>query len=647
MSTSAAMNVEGRIIDVEEPGPASQPDDDPGSPLSSPLRSNQVEQEAADTALKILNLTPGKRDKVMERIKLGDIEMYKAVKMILARKAHSKEMKLARKARSKEAVTAYQERTEAFECLTELHVRIRVEPPTPPTPGCLMEFKNCCERLKEAWIEMESNLDNGEELGVFGEFKDDICQMKADVEEKYRGKGGGVNQIGGAIRARIFSIRRPSIRRFLTILLCCLRSVARTCKFAADIVKLILAILTIGATVGVSSFTLLYLAKAVQALGCAGWSAISGATADFCSCALGATAAGVIAGPTVGQVAGVGAGMTAAAGLIFYLNFGRVRRIMGQVRQLREAGEPDRARDQAQIDREIAGRINGMWSQTWGEWFDAAGLLSEYGQRILDYLCNPTFRGNVDEYFQSGVPSDLRLLIYEISIMMALNDPRVGGLIGTRVGDSTGDPGTLNTLIEEAAAGSGQATIAEWIRVRRDEMRTALYAFNNRNFSVETWTTAVRNTTTPVINMLIHIRSLGAEAARRFFTEARELLRRLWPESNADTLSDEAVMAILLDLAASSQTSEQDDEEMGGQAPTPPSGSGDDLMAGTNPDGGGYPRRRRTKRRSKSKRRTKSRRRRTLRKTSKRTRKTNVRRKFTRKSTKKLSRRRSRKLSRK
>ena len=76
----------------------------------------------------------------------------------------------------------------------------------------------------------------------------------------------------------------------------------------------------------------------------------------------------------------------------------------------------------------------------------------------------------------------------------------------------------MNTLIEEAAAGSGQATIAEWIRVRRDEMRTALYAFNDRNRG--NWTTAVKYHHAGDKHARQN-RSLGAEAAAFFYRSSR------------------------------------------------------------------------------------------------------------------------------
>jgi len=548
---------------------------------------------------------------------------------------------------------------EIIVCLNKLHDAMGTPPP--PEDECHKEvFKECCERLNNAFGEMEDDLSK-EDLSK-GDITEDEkiynAKQKDPIIELCKGEqgGGGVNQMGGAfhIPGRIFSIRRPSIRKFLMILLCCLKNVAETCKFAADIVKLILAILTIGATIGVSSFILYYLAAAIQALGCAGWSAISGATADLCSCAVGATAAGVIAGPSAAQFGMIVLGTTAAVGGVVASNRDRFQRI----RELVRAGARGRreAADAAGRRREAAAaeQINSLLNQgPYSVLFNEDGLLRTYGKRVLDYLCDETFRENVNAYLQTGVPSDLALLIHEISIIMSLAEgtTRPGGLIGTGPGSSTADLETLNILIQEAAGG-GQATIAQQMNQLSADIGTALDAFSSRNFSAETWTTAVSPMTKFVMNLVNNIRR-APDAGANYFGQVREFLgptlARLRPRraragpneaaarAEVDSIRDEEMIALLLGLASSLPP-----ESVPAMGLSPVDDPADS-------DGGGYPtrRRRRTKRRSKSKRRTKSRRRRTLRKTSKRTRKTNVRRKFTRKSTKKLSRRRSRKLSRK
>jgi len=570
------------------------------------------------------------------------------------------------------AAMEYQRQKEQVQkCLNELHnaisrptipADIAFEPFTPRErePYCnLVEFQKCCKDngIWKAFGEMEEALEKDS----------DITEQIAEEEKMYSeeqtdplpckkgGGGGGVNQMGGAIHGRIFSIRRPSIRKFLMILLCCLKNVAATCKFAADIAKLILAILTIGATIGVSSFILYYLAAAIQALGCAGWSAIAGTTADLCSCAVGTMAAGTILGPSAAQLGMISLGTTVVAGSVVAYNRNRVQRIL----QLVQAGAAAReARGQArnrEQEEAVAAQINSLLNQGSGVLFGQDGYLSRYGKQVLEYLCDETFRENVNAYLQTGVPSDLALLIHELSIIMFLEDGRrPDGLIGQRAGDSTADLNTLNELIRRAATMSGGATIAAQMAATGADMRSALDAFGERYSDIGTWRGAISPMTNFVMFLVNNIRSAG-EAGVRFFRQVRELfVARILARLRADgggvepdraavsrevsRLRDEEVTALLLGLASSLPQSRS------------AMGLSPDLSpAGTGSAGGGYPtrRRRRTKRRSKSKRRTKSRRRRTLRKTSKRTRKTNVRRKFTRKSTKKLSRRRSRKLSRK
>jgi len=262
-------------------------------------------------------------------------------------------------------------------------------------------------------------------------------------------KGGG--QRGGwtsPLRPRIFSIRRPSIRRFLIALLCCLKNVAVTCKFAADIVKIILAIITMGTTIGVSSVILYYLAKAVQALGCYGFRGVAGGTADLCSCTLGAVAAGAITGPSVQQIGMITAAVVAVGGVAAAANMSRMQRITEKVRVARANRLPAREAAAEHSDETTAAAINATLEQSWKEWFEGGrGTLNTYGKRILDFLCAEPFRDNVDAWLQQGIYPDIRLILHEIEMLLFIKDAR-----GSRglINDADADMESLSKAIRDA-----------------------------------------------------------------------------------------------------------------------------------------------------------------------------------------------------
>lgn len=525
---------------------------------------------------------------------------------------------------------------------------------TPAQRRALTEFRGCCKQLiilwnkipgdeewndededvpeadreaaKEVVIEEEKNLNSGFDStpGIQG------CREEGG---DFFGRGG---MVGGTppIRPRIFSIRRPSVRRFLIALLCCLRNLARTCKFAADIMKIILAILTMGATLGVSSFILYLVAQLVQKLGCAGWTNVAGSTADFCSCTLGMAAAGAIGGVSLGQAAIIIAGL-GLGGLVAWRaanGQGRVNRILHLIRGHRRGRAAEIAELTEEQNREIATFINTRLDQSWSDWFNTAnGLLSDTGNRFFNYLCPQDFRANADAWLINGIPADWSLIMHEISILMR-NDlgPRPGGLIGNRSEDSGMDLTSLNNMLRAMANSGGPYPTVRGLlsRTRRD-------FFEAGRLQGTRWWLIMGEVT-----HWIQTRPV----------ETRDQLRQMW---NAASRVAAAIPLLIPSRPPPPPSEVQQEPEAAEPAAEEPQSLAIAALlvelAAAQPaaGGGGYPRRRRTKRRSKSKRRTKSRRRRTLRKTSKRTRKTNVRRKFTRKSTKKLSRRRSRKLSRK
>ena len=327
---------------------------------------------------------------------------------------------------------------------------------------CLSDAESCpaiegaggcidCAAVREAWAEIANVQPDDETYEIDDESLhrdfDDNQDPVLDARCAAGLGGGGTHQMGGQgpIRARIFSIRRPSIRKFLIAIMCCLKSLAATCKFAADIMKIILGILTMGATIGVSSFILYYLSKAVEALSCAGYAGVSGAAADRCSCTLGAMAAGAMKGPSSAQFGMIAVGLFGIAAGVGYFKRARLLNIKEHITASRAAGAPLRKQQEETEDKEIAEWIAGG-GEGWRGWFSPEGTLRAHGRSLINFLCSDVFRTNADHWLKRGIYSDIRLIIHELSMLFIIPEVRDGGLIS----DSTADIDSLNQIIQNS-----------------------------------------------------------------------------------------------------------------------------------------------------------------------------------------------------